>query len=78
MAREAKQTFYGNDLPGALAAMGEGFDQTTRFANLELVETKDEFVYFDARDCLVASPVQTSCDRPVSAALEPNARRGHS
>lgn len=59
MAREKKVAFYCTDLVGAKEALGEATEETTRFANLELIETEDDFVYFDTRDRLVASPIQT-------------------
>jgi hypothetical protein len=34
-------------------------EETSRFPNVEFLETDDDFIYFDARDNLAASPVQT-------------------
>ena len=34
-------------------------EETSRFPNVELLETDEDFVYFDMRDNLAASPVQT-------------------
>ena len=42
-----------------LKRLGPDLEETSRFANIELLETDENFVYFDARDDLVASPVQT-------------------
>ena len=44
---------------GGESALGTELEETSRFANIELLETDENFVYFDARDDLVASPVQT-------------------
>jgi hypothetical protein len=59
MAREPTQTFYCSDTGQLKKALGEDFTETERFANLRLLETREEFVYFDRREGLVASPVQT-------------------
>lgn len=61
MAREAKVQVYCSNLGRALQTLGERFRETTRFANIELSETRDEFAYFDPRvvDGIPwASPVQ--------------------
>ncbi|HOW73926.1 MAG TPA: type IV toxin-antitoxin system AbiEi family antitoxin [Phycisphaerae bacterium] len=49
MAREAKSQIYCSNLKMALDLLGARFRETPRFANLELVETNEDFVYFDAR-----------------------------
>lgn len=59
MVREPMRSFYCTDLDGLRKVLGEELRETDRFANLELLETTDEFVYFDRRDDLAASPVQT-------------------
>ena len=59
MAREPAQSFFCSDVKGALEALGEEVTETGRFANVRFLETKEEFVYFDRRPGLVASPVQT-------------------
>lgn len=59
MAREDRQSFYCTDLEKAIDALGASIEETPRFANLELIETTCDFVYFDPRDVLFASPVQT-------------------
>jgi hypothetical protein len=59
MAREPLQTFYCSDVAGLKKSLGEDFTETERFANVRLLETEEEFVYFDRRPRLVASPVQT-------------------
>ncbi len=59
MAREPLQAFYCSDLRGLLGWLGERVRETPRFANVSLLETRDEFVYFDRRPGLTASPVQT-------------------
>ena len=38
--------------------IGAGFTETDRFSNMKLLETEDDFVYFDRRSRLIASPVQ--------------------
>ncbi|RUL81901.1 hypothetical protein [Tautonia sociabilis] len=58
MAREERQEFYCSDLPGLLDHLGDAVRQTERFANLRLFETADDFVYFDVRPGLLASPIQ--------------------
>jgi hypothetical protein len=58
MAREPVQSFYCSDLAGLLASLGDSVKETDRFANVELGESADEFVYFDRRAELAASPVQ--------------------
>lgn len=59
MARESMQYFYTTNLDAVRRALGDTFEQTDRFANVTLTETRDETVYFDGRPGLVASPVQT-------------------
>jgi len=59
MAREPIQSLYCSDLESLLKRLGPDLEKTSRFPNVELLETRDEFVYFDARDDLAASPVQT-------------------
>jgi hypothetical protein len=58
MAREPVQTFYCSDAAGLKKGLGKEFTETERFANVRLLETQDEFVYFDRRSNLLASPVQ--------------------
>jgi hypothetical protein len=59
MAREPVQPFYCSDLAGVLEWLGDDFKETTRFANVTLLESRDDFVYFDVRPDLTASPIQT-------------------
>jgi hypothetical protein len=59
MARESVQTFYCSDADALKKDLGKEFTETERFANVKLLETQDEFVYFDRRSNLLASPVQT-------------------
>jgi hypothetical protein len=59
MAREPVQSFYCSDLDGAIRHLGDDVRETDRFANVTLLETRDDFVYFDRRPGLVASPVQS-------------------
>ena len=58
MAREPLQSFYCSDVEGASRWLGEPLRETSRFANVQLRETRDNFVYFDQRENLVASPIQ--------------------
>ncbi|MFH1922386.1 MAG: hypothetical protein ABIP48_21195, partial [Planctomycetota bacterium] len=59
MAREPIQSLYCSNLESLLERLGPDLEETSRFLNIELLETDEDFVYFDARDNLVASPVQT-------------------
>jgi hypothetical protein len=59
MARGPMQSFYCSDIDKAIASLGEDVQETDRFANVTLLETQDEFVYFDRRRGLVASPIQS-------------------
>jgi hypothetical protein len=59
MAREPVQSFYCSDLDGTIQSLGDDIRETDRFANIRLLETRDEFVYFDRRPGLWASPIQT-------------------
>jgi hypothetical protein len=58
MAKEPVQYYYCTDLEATLAALSDDFEPTERFSNVELSETRDDTVYFDARPGLVASPIQ--------------------
>lgn len=58
MAREPEQSFYCSDLDSAINSLGDDFRETDRFANVVLLETRDDFVYFDRRPGLLASPIQ--------------------
>jgi hypothetical protein len=59
MAREPAQSFYSSDLGGAIKSLGDDIRETDRFANVSLLETRDDFVYFDRRPGLWASPIQS-------------------
>lgn len=59
MAREAAQSFYCSRIDALVKFLGERFQRTDRFATLNLVETRDDTVYFDRRESFLASPVQT-------------------
>ncbi|MCC6418484.1 MAG: hypothetical protein IT429_09605 [Gemmataceae bacterium] len=59
MAREPVRSFYCSDLKSILQALGDDVRETERFANVAFQETRDDFVYFDRRPGLVASPLQT-------------------
>ncbi len=59
MAREPMQSFYCTDIEGVIQSMGSDIRETDRFANVTLLETRDNFVYFDRRPGLIASPIQS-------------------
>jgi hypothetical protein len=59
MVREPLRSFYCTDLDALRKTFGERLSETDLFANVEFLETGDEFVYFDRRPNLVASPIQT-------------------
>lgn len=62
MAREKKVQVYCNSIEATVRAVGTMLQETPRFPNLELIETNDDFVYFDARSetsVRYACPVQT-------------------
>jgi hypothetical protein len=59
MAREPVQSFYCSNLESLSKRLGPDLEATSRFPNVELLETDEDLVYFDTRDNLAASPVQT-------------------
>jgi hypothetical protein len=59
MARSGPEEYYCTDVAGAVRALGKWFQPTERFATVNLLETSNDEVYFDRRDDLTASPVQT-------------------
>jgi hypothetical protein len=59
MAREPVSCFYCTDLEGAIRSLGDDICETDRFANVRFLETQDDFVYFDRRPGLCASPIQS-------------------
>lgn len=59
MAREPMRSFYCTDVEGVMRSLGSDFRETDRFANVTLLETRDNFVYFDRRPGLIASPIQS-------------------
>jgi hypothetical protein len=61
MARESKIKLYCSNIRKALDVLGTRFRETSRFSNVELAETIEDSVYFDAkveRGVVWASPVQ--------------------
>ncbi|MFN3165579.1 MAG: hypothetical protein ACE37H_00780 [Phycisphaeraceae bacterium] len=68
MASAASYVVFGGDkavslytrrpIQEVLSAIGDEPKQTTAFPNLKLIQTDDQRVFFDARDKLVASPIQ--------------------
>lgn len=59
MARGGAEEYYCSDAADAVRALDGKFVPTERFATITLMETPDEEVYFDRRDDLTSSPVQT-------------------
>ena len=58
----APYSLYCSDARSVVESLGDRFRETSRFPNLELVETRDQLVYFDPRrdaDFPWASPIQT-------------------
>ena len=62
MAREPLQSFYCSDIESAAKWLGDPLREASRFANVQLRETRDNFVYFDQREDLLASPIQVYLD----------------
>lgn len=58
MAREPVQSFYCTDINKVVASLDGDIRETDRFTNVVFLETRDDFVYFDRRPSLVASPIQ--------------------
>lgn len=58
MAREPMQSFYCTGIEGLIQSLGSDLRETDRFANVTLLETRENFVYFDRRPGLIASPIQ--------------------
>lgn len=59
MCREPVRRLYCTKLPSLLGALGTAVAETSRFPNLELLEVQESSVYFDRRENLLASPLQT-------------------
>jgi hypothetical protein len=59
MAREPIQSFYCSNLERLIERLGPDLEGTSRFPNIELLETDEDWVYFDVHENLAASPVQT-------------------
>jgi hypothetical protein len=62
MAREPLQSFYCSDIESVTKWLGDPLREASRFANVQLRETRDNFVYFDQREDLIASPIQVYLD----------------
>ncbi|MGO9598094.1 MAG: hypothetical protein ACLP7Q_08890 [Isosphaeraceae bacterium] len=58
MARGSEQSFYCSDLESALRWLGSSLVETSRFADVEIRETRARYVYFDQQEGLTASPIQ--------------------
>lgn len=59
MARNDSEAYYCTEVDEAVRSLGDRFQPTERFATITLLETRDEEVYFDRREDLTASPVET-------------------
>lgn len=62
MAREKTVQVYCGSIEAMVRIVGDVIQETSRFSNLELIETDDDYVYFDARSetgIRYACPVQT-------------------
>jgi hypothetical protein len=59
MARDDAQEYYCTDVAGAVRSLEDRFQPAERFATVRFLETRDEEVYFDRREDLTASPVET-------------------
>jgi hypothetical protein len=59
MARDDVQEYYCTDAAGAARSLEDRFQPAERFATVRFLETRDEEVYFDRREDLTASPVET-------------------
>ena len=70
MAQEDLLSVYCSDVAGLLKCLGPDFREQDRFANLELLETRDELVYLDRRLCVWASAVQTYLELATSGKRE--------
>jgi hypothetical protein len=58
MAREPVSRFYCTKLGQLLNFFGAELSETSRFPNIEFIETQDATAYFDSREDLFASPIQ--------------------
>lgn len=58
IAREPIRRYYCTDVSGIIDRLGNDWRETDRFPTIELLETGDPTVYFDARDTTEASPIQ--------------------
>ena len=59
MARDEITAFYCSNLTRLLSDLSDVVEETNRFADIKIIETVDQFVYFDQRDNLLASPIQS-------------------
>ncbi len=59
MAREPIDRYYCSNLRGLLEQPGDVLCETERFPDVELLETANPTVYFDCRDPIDASPLQS-------------------
>ncbi|MGL6227333.1 MAG: hypothetical protein ACRC10_12000 [Thermoguttaceae bacterium] len=59
MVREEMTAFYCSNVERLLSEHQGILEETNRFADVELFETNDQTVYFDERESLCASPIQS-------------------
>lgn len=59
MARDGADEYYCSDVAGALRFLGDSFQAVEKFATVSFLEVRDDEVYFDRKEDLTASPVQT-------------------
>jgi len=59
MEQEQVQSFYCSDLDSVFESLGDDIREVDWYPNVRFLETKDDFVYFDRRPNLVASPIQS-------------------
>jgi hypothetical protein len=58
MAREPIMRFYCTSMTSLIQRLGNEVSETSRFPNVEFLETEDPAAYYDVRDDLAASPLQ--------------------
>ncbi len=58
MAREPIMKFYCTNMASLIRRLGNDVSETSRFNNVEFLETLDPTAYYDMRDDLAASPIQ--------------------
>lgn len=59
MARQEKEEYFCSDVASLLRTLGARFQPTDRFATIVLRQIAEHEMFFDRRDDLTASPIQT-------------------